>query len=279
MDAALESLGFIAPPADAPGSFLGVVASRAPPQTSVEFKVPAHALATLNWVLGTDGAKRLHVRTPSGLRLLPSAFATGAHARHRSYVLDAGSVLLTAMLRADALAAPLPQRSANRWLAPAELFAQGDPASTWAPQDWEAAAKSLMHCSLVTASQGVDPQAPYTLIQTALRLMQTHSIAHTADAMRMSERGLQRLLAQRWGLSPKRVQRLVRVQLGLQRWHTVGGRMSLAELAHDCGLVDQAHLAREFRELIGHAPRVLKGGGVALAAQMQVFRETWGRFV
>jgi AraC-like DNA-binding protein len=64
------------------------------------------------------------------------------------------------------------------------------------------------------------------------------------------------------GLSPKagaRVVRFDRTRRQLLRRQAEGGRVLLAELAAEYGYYDQAHLAREFRDLAGCPPSVLAG--------------------
>jgi AraC-like DNA-binding protein len=59
------------------------------------------------------------------------------------------------------------------------------------------------------------------------------------------------------GLSPKGAARVVRFDRArrlLQRRVAAGGPSALADLAAACGYYDQAHLAREFRELAGCPP-------------------------
>ena len=62
------------------------------------------------------------------------------------------------------------------------------------------------------------------------------------------------------GLSPKagaRVVRFDRARRRLLRQQAEGGRVVLAEFAAECGYYDQAHLARDFRDLAGCPPSVL----------------------
>jgi len=59
------------------------------------------------------------------------------------------------------------------------------------------------------------------------------------------------------GLSPKAAARVIRfdhARRELQRRVTSGALVTLADLAADTGYYDQAHLAREFRELAGCSP-------------------------
>jgi AraC-like DNA-binding protein len=72
-----------------------------------------------------------------------------------------------------------------------------------------------------------------------------------------SPRYLQRRLLAETGLTPKaaaRVTRFDRARRTLQRQTTGAGEWPLARLAAECGYYDQAHLAREFRELAGCPP-------------------------
>ncbi len=89
-----------------------------------------------------------------------------------------------------------------------------------------------------------------------------------------SPRYLQRRLQAETGLTPKaaaRVTRFDRARRTLQRRAaapaglspaTVPAGLSLASLAAECGYYDQAHLAREFRELAGLPPVHVAGRGV-----------------
>jgi AraC-like DNA-binding protein len=66
-------------------------------------------------------------------------------------------------------------------------------------------------------------------------------------------RSLERRFLEHLGLPPKRLARLVRLRHVLARLHA-GGYGTLADLAHACGYADQAHLARDFRDLTGRPP-------------------------
>ena len=72
-----------------------------------------------------------------------------------------------------------------------------------------------------------------------------------------SPRYLQRRLLAETGLTPKaaaRVIRFDRTRRTLQRQAAGAGECTLAGVAAGCGYYDQAHLAREFRELAGCPP-------------------------
>ncbi len=72
-----------------------------------------------------------------------------------------------------------------------------------------------------------------------------------------SERHLRSRFREETGLTPKAAARVIRFDRArrlLQVQATTGEQPSLASLAADCGYYDQAHLAREFRELAGCPP-------------------------
>jgi AraC-like DNA-binding protein len=84
------------------------------------------------------------------------------------------------------------------------------------------------------------------------------SVSRLADETGWSDRHLRGRFRDETGLTPKaaaRVIRFDRARRTLQNRAAVGsGLPALADLAADCGYYDQAHLAREFRELAGCAP-------------------------
>lgn len=55
------------------------------------------------------------------------------------------------------------------------------------------------------------------------------------------------------GLGPKTLSRIVRFNRALR----LSATQDWADIAADCGYADQAHLAREFRQMAGHAPTAL----------------------
>jgi AraC-like DNA-binding protein len=66
-------------------------------------------------------------------------------------------------------------------------------------------------------------------------------------------RSLERLFLEAFGMTPKRMARLVRLRYVLGALHS-GGFGSMAELAHACGYADQPHLIRDFKSLTGRLP-------------------------
>jgi AraC-like DNA-binding protein len=72
-----------------------------------------------------------------------------------------------------------------------------------------------------------------------------------------SARYLQRQLLSETGLTPRSAARVIRFDRARRRPQRAAGTgrpPSLARLAAGCGYYDQAHLAREFRELAGAPP-------------------------
>lgn len=251
----LETLFFLPRPAGTSSKVLGVIASRAPATHSVSFSVPAHVFLTLNVVT--------HGTLMQGQSALPSSFATGAHTRSRRYQLSSGAMLFTLFCRADA-ALDLCQR------APAEL------ADTWVSceqvfQSWKLPAERsaslnvaplMLDCVApprLPADSAVQLNAGVPRIQEAYDALAESDVPGAAKQLHMSERSLQRLFMSQWGIRPKLVQRLLRIQRCVRYWEDPGTlNRSLADLALHAGLSDQAHLAREFRQLVGYAPSSLK---------------------
>jgi AraC-like DNA-binding protein len=88
----------------------------------------------------------------------------------------------------------------------------------------------------------------------------TVSVADLAAETGWSARHLGEQFRAETGLSPKagaRVVRFDRARRLMLRRQAEGGRVVLAQLAAECGYYDQAHLARDFRDLAGCPPSAL----------------------
>jgi AraC-like DNA-binding protein len=86
------------------------------------------------------------------------------------------------------------------------------------------------------------------------------SVADLAAETGWSARHLGEQFRAETGLSPKagaRVVRFDRARRLMLRRQAAGGRVMLARLATECGYYDQAHLARDFRDLAGCPPSAL----------------------
>ena len=79
-------------------------------------------------------------------------------------------------------------------------------------------------------------------------------VAELAAETGWSDRHLRARFREETGLSPKAAARVIRFDWArrrLLRRVVSGAPQALADLAADCGYYDQAHLAREFRDLAG----------------------------
>ncbi|HEX6737251.1 MAG TPA: helix-turn-helix transcriptional regulator [Vicinamibacteria bacterium] len=104
------------------------------------------------------------------------------------------------------------------------------------------------------------------IVQELIRSRGRVGIEALARGAGVSARQLERVFRREVGLSPKRLARVVRLQDVIRRLAERPARW--VDIALDCGYADQAHLAREFRELAGEAPsRWLGGDGQELARQ------------
>ncbi len=114
------------------------------------------------------------------------------------------------------------------------------------------------------ASRLVDPPAdPRTSdeVSHAWRLLVASggrcTVSGLAAETGWSDRHLRSMFCGETGLTPKAAARVIRFDRArrlLQRRAAAGSQPLLADLAADCGYYDQAHLAREFRDLAGLPP-------------------------
>lgn len=103
------------------------------------------------------------------------------------------------------------------------------------------------------------------VVLEAARLLGARSVGVAAVAARvgLSPRELRRRFHEHVGYGPKTLARVLRFQRVVRRIQDLGtGRISLAAIAADAGYADQAHLARECRQLSGSSP-----GGLVAAAR------------
>jgi AraC-like DNA-binding protein len=85
----------------------------------------------------------------------------------------------------------------------------------------------------------------------AIELLQSESIGHVATRLGISTRQLHRIIEANVGLTPKTLQRVMRLQRFLRHAERHRG---LATAAADAGYADQSHLTREVRALCGLTP-------------------------
>lgn len=79
-----------------------------------------------------------------------------------------------------------------------------------------------------------------------------------------SRQHLTRLFRHELGLGPKVASRVVRFERAVALLRQREPAVPLAEIAHACGYVDQAHLCREVADLAGCTPRELTAGDVPI---------------
>jgi AraC-like DNA-binding protein/uncharacterized Zn ribbon protein len=85
----------------------------------------------------------------------------------------------------------------------------------------------------------------------ALRLLSSHTVEQTAARCEVSSRQLHRSLVLETGLSPKKLQRVLRMQAFLAAAEAGQG---LAAAATAAGYFDQPHLSRDLQALAGATP-------------------------
>jgi AraC-like DNA-binding protein len=262
----LETVDFFPPLAPWCRRVLGVLISRAPQDGEMSFSVPAHVMLTLNHVQG--GSLSLDDQR------LPASFATGPQIRSRRYRISAGALLITLFCRADAIhdlcGRPV-KASTGLWSAPCEVFVawvEPSPADSAAQ-----VAQAMLECVAPQILAPLSEQAtrrPGPSIGMVLRTLANLDLPQAAVSLAMSERGLQRFFLTHFGVSPKRVQRMLRIQRCVELWGSNATQvLGLADLAAQVGLADQAHLAREFRELVGYPPGALKRPGRSSGAELE----------
>jgi AraC-like DNA-binding protein len=86
---------------------------------------------------------------------------------------------------------------------------------------------------------------------SCLRSDPTLPLQQLASMLSVSMRQLSRLFTATFGMTPKRFARLARIEKILAERRN---GLSWAEIAYACDLTDQAHLVREFREIVGVVP-------------------------
>jgi len=96
------------------------------------------------------------------------------------------------------------------------------------------------------------PPAQTRAVAAARILRSGLSVRRTARLVGWSERQLERVFADQFGLSPRCYRRVLRMRRAVQ---AVGTGKSLALAAVDEGYSDQPHFTREVRALMGYSPR------------------------
>lgn len=91
----------------------------------------------------------------------------------------------------------------------------------------------------------------------ATQLLEAHGgqlrVEALADELGLNARALERRFLEHFGMTPKRMSRLIRLRHVLGALYS-GSFRSLGELAHACGYSDQSHLIRDFKALTARLP-------------------------
>jgi AraC-like DNA-binding protein len=85
---------------------------------------------------------------------------------------------------------------------------------------------------------------------------QAAALCELANLLSVSPFRLSRVFSRQTGVSLTRYRNRVRVGRAMDR--LADGETALADLAHDLGFADQAHLTRTVREHVGHTPTALR---------------------
>lgn len=229
------------------------------------FAMPAHALAVFTVVLR---GRLQSVSAPGAAMQAGDLAATGCATQAQEFIASAD--LLAASLLCRATVLPLLHgESAHRF---SDASAPQGPLSEFALDRWcrhahavddNALAAALFRAVAKPLAQA-RPRASAERFARALALWggAPQGVAQGAPAG-WSERNWQRACQAELGLSPKRLQRLVRLHASVHLRGTQPG-MAWAALAAEGGFSDQAHLAREFRLLGGVRPGSLAQPGQPL---------------
>ena len=130
---------------------------------------------------------------------------------------------------------------------------------------WNELHQRLRDCSTIDAqfsmlihsvkTHMVDKHDKPTIIQEALHtIRQKRGVISIQDLSRRlltSDRHLERLFRKHVGVSPKFVCRTVRIQYILERCWQTPAKLDLTDLTLQLGYTDQAHLANDFRKIMG----------------------------
>jgi AraC-like DNA-binding protein len=116
-------------------------------------------------------------------------------------------------------------------------------------------AVALEEMALARAAEAASPDP--VLWQVVASLDAGRSVAATADALGLGVRQLHRRSLAAFGYGPKTLARVLRLRRALA---LAGSGVPFAEVAARTGFADQAHLAREVRDLAGMPLGELTGG-------------------
>lgn len=102
-----------------------------------------------------------------------------------------------------------------------------------------------------------DPDVVGVAVPVLLARDDERPLSELAEEVGLGERQLRRRVEHAIGYSPRMLRRVLRFQRFLRAARAAGPQRNLARLAVDAGYADQAHLARECRQLGGLPPGAL----------------------
>ncbi len=97
------------------------------------------------------------------------------------------------------------------------------------------------------------------------------TVEELAAYMGYSTRYLHSRFRKFFGMSPKRLMKLIRFNHALKYIYDMEGRKSLSYIAHEVGYHDQSHFIRDFREICGKTPKQIAGDSDSLAKKFRLF--------
>ncbi|HMF69427.1 MAG TPA: AraC family transcriptional regulator [Phyllobacterium sp.] len=97
-----------------------------------------------------------------------------------------------------------------------------------------------------------EPESAASRAAMFLRRLPALSVWRLASKLDISERHLSRSFQAMFGTSPKRFARIARVEKVLAARR---GGSAWADIAYACGFADQAHMIRDFNDIVGQSPR------------------------
>lgn len=215
------------------------------PSTALTFVLPVGEPLDVAWA-GDPDSRTVAWSSVSGLHTAPAVIRhTGTQRGVQVALTPLGARALLGLPAADLAARLLTLDDLGR-LAPALRHLPERLAGT--PADGRAA---LVAAALTDRLRRRDAVALRPEVGRALALLTRGvPVAATADDVGYSRRHLGTLVRAETGLAPKQLHRLGR----FERSRSLLGRRPLAEVAAACGYADQAHLAREWRDLAGCPP-------------------------
>jgi AraC-like DNA-binding protein len=242
--------------------FMSTLDEAWPPAQPHLNRFPAMVYCSITFIL--DGAVALPAEE-GGARALSGLLISGPRTRPITSVSLAPVRSLSAILYPDAF-------HLLTGIAPARLQDRDQPAAGWLDADWEAWPPALRERAGDDAAQAAwieswlaarwqHKRAEWDRdLGESLRGIAGHEgVAETARVLGVGERQVQRRYREHIGVTPAQARRLQRMNEAVYALRDPAANPdTLAALAAELGYADQAHMARELRELTGLPPSRLE---------------------